>query len=281
MNKEELLTQFLGTLPEFSQQELGMLQQIVARQEQSTRVSSSDFNKAFELPALNVPAEFLVNYHQYFFQSFIQEIFNPYEGFYNPSDPDQLTNDSSVKVSSSWNDTDIKTGQNPHVIVDCDGVQLSPFSLGDVSANAVPMIGNVERLNSACTMDIGMLFQVVASRPQEATNLANIILVSIAKTRKIIRELFGLYHVTYPSMSPAAPMDGSPSEKFIASIRFSTTKHVYWHETITHQTFRNIIYRLVGVCDPKDNEPLVQMVLGSDLKLDPKLAEYLRQVGRI
>lgn len=278
MSKEEILSQFLGSLKDYSPQELGMLQQVLARQNQASAPSQG--SKPFTLPSLNVPAEYLVNYHQYFFQSFVQEIFNPYEDedFYSVGDPEALTNDASVRVSSSWNDADIKTGQAPHIIVDTDGVQLSNAqALADSSENQQGggLLDNPRNINQKCQMDIGMLIQVVAGRPQEATNLANILLISLAKTRKIVQQVFGLFHVSYPSMSPAAPMDGAPSEKFIASIRFTTTKFVYWHETITQQTFKNIIYRLVGVCSPEDRNPIVQMILGSSMPVDPKLQEYL------
>lgn len=278
MNPEETLRNFLAMLPSLSPSELGMLQQVVSRQQQSKQGASPVGQRPFTLQALNVPAEYLVNYHQWFFQAFAQEIFNPYEteDFYNVGNPEQLTNDASVRVSSSWNDTDIKTGQAPHIIVDCEGVQLSPYSIADASEKqSGGLLDNPRNLYQKCQMDIGMLIQVVAARPQEATNLANILLVSLAKTRKIVQQIFGLFHVSYPSMSPAAPLDGTPSEKFLASIRFNTTKHVEWHETITQQTFKNIIYRLVGVASPTDRDPIVQMILGSSGLVDPQLQAYL------
>jgi hypothetical protein len=239
------------------------------------------FNASFTIPVLNVPAEFLLSYHQYFFQALLVEIFNPMqEGeFYNPSDPEELTNDSSIIISSSWNDTIIKTGQTPVVVVDSEYAAMSPLYLADRRAEAVTKNGNKTTEHSACQMDIGMLLQVVAGRPQEANNLSNLIAVEITKMRRFIREFFGLYTISYPQVSPAAPMEGSPSNKFISSIRFKTQKMVNWSETKTDETYRNIIYRLVGVMSVDDKNPIVQMVLNSDaMQLDPKLKAYIEKL---
>lgn len=278
----KVVQDFLAVLPTFSPQDLQAIQQILggtfAKAQATTTEANKTFDKDFKINQLNIPAEYLVNYHLWFFQAFVEEIFRPYqEGFYNPSDSDALTNDASIKVSSSWDDTDIKTGQNTHIVVDSESMILSSMYIGETSELGGSVNGNTTTMNNACKMDVGMLFQVIAGRPQEATNLANTLAMSLAKTRRFVRELFGLHFVSYPAMIPAAPMEGAPVQKYLASVRFSTTKFVHWNESITEQAYKNIIYRLTAVVGDKDNNPLVQMILGSEtLSLDPNLRDYLR-----
>ena len=276
----EIIQSFLSILPGLSEQELDLVGQVLYSAKQT--IPAKEFKAPFEIPKLNVPAEFQVNYHQFFFQALLTEIFRPSldEDFYAPSDPTELTNDSSVIITSSWDDTQIKTGQVPHIVVDSEYCALSPMYLADRSDKGVTRVGNKSIEHSACKMEIGMLIQVVAGRAQEANNLGNLVLVNLAKMRKFAREFFGLYTISFPQMSPAAQMEGSPTNKYISSIRFKTEKFVNWSETITEQTFKHIIYRLVGVMCETDNKPLVQLILGSSAvsSLDPTLRSYIERI---
>jgi hypothetical protein len=194
----------------------------------------SQFDQAFTLPVLNVPAELLVNYHKFVFQTFISEMFNPYDpdAFYAP-DPECLTNASNVHVQSSWGNTDEKIGQLPRVIIDCVNGGLSDLYLADTASPAETTLSkSVSNKNQQCLMTLNMGIQVIAGTPDETTNLANIIWVNLAKVRSIIRSMMDLVQITYPSFSAAQPLEDDPSHSFISSIQFQTKKMVNWHEQV-------------------------------------------------
>lgn len=278
------LEQFLNQAKNLPITELKQLEQVFSTlvlKKQGKSLATGEpvaFNAPFTLPKLNVPAEMFVKYHQYVFEAFLTEMFNPYDdSFYHPSDPDVLTNNSDVIVSSSWNNTDQKLGQLPRIVVDTPFVALSELYMADVPGDPTKNISSsIRNENRECMMTINMTISAIAGTEAEATNLANLILVNLAKTRKIIRELLNLYQITYPSMTSGAPMEDEPVNRFMATLQFQTKHQVKWHEQITEKVFKGIIYRLAAVCSPTDNKPLINMILGSNtLRADPALKKYI------
>lgn len=277
----ERTKEFLELIQSYSPAELRTLSQItqVLIEKQKREAAPPERNKPFELSALNVPAEYLVNYHVFLFQAFCEELFSNYDGYYEISQQDELTNNSSVFVTSAWS-TATKVGQAPHIIVEAESAVLSPVYLADRNDFGSARIMDKTFSYSSCMMNIGMNIQIIAGAPAEATNIANIILMALARTRPIIRDIFALNSVSFPAMSPAAAMDGSPEQRFLSSVRFGTEKFVHWSESVTEKTYKNLIYRLVAKCSQQDSEPLVQMLWRSGWSLDPNIEKFINSVKR-
>lgn len=277
--------QLLSTLQTYGLADLDKVGNIVEvlKREAYNRENPASANatrQATDLPVFDVPPEYLVNYHVLYFQAFIEQLFANNEDYYAISSPYEMTNNSSLTVNGPWNDNSTKTGQVPRVIVEAESCGLSQAYMGDRSDRGITSALNKSTEHSSCWMSTGMLIQVIAGKPMEATNLANVILMSIAKTRAALRHVFALYNVGWPVMSPAAQMDDNPGEKFLATVRLTTTKSVHWNESMTEKAYRHVIYRLVGNAIREKEAPVIQMLWNSPWKLDSDLASYIQQLQK-
>jgi hypothetical protein len=240
-----------------------------------------DIEVSDELPCLKIPSELLLPALEFLFMAFIRELGNNMEDDYQTSLFNKLTNNNSMIVSTYYDETQAKEGQFPQIAVKCEGMSMSSQYLGDVAAgggSGLSFLGG--ETSSGALTNFNMRFDIFSRNDTEVDILGSLITMALGANLDILRQVFNLHQITYPSYVSAQKVR-EYGMVFMGTINFTCLKWVNWTESIRMKTYKNVIHRIVAYASDRGAicAPLVQLIVDSGVPIEQTILDAIAERG--